>query len=317
MATLLPDLIDQATLAAYLADLPLTPAARANLPGLAGSASAAIRRHCNRLFSLWSFDELYTAQPGSNELVLKQFPVISVERVASGLAPILTLGNLDPVTNQRATLTVDTTADPVTGALVPVSVTLRRVASGVTLISTLLFSAYPTVQALAAAVNALGGGWEARAADGYTLWATADAVGVQGARPALGADAAELRAHVEDLDFTLRPGPGLLRLGPSGGSGSLDSPRFGPFVGQADDDAGSYGGLNGVRVAYTAGFATAPPDVAQYTAEIVKAAIERFRTDSTLQSESDGVLSWAARGELLPIPSGVMTALSSYVNHRA
>jgi hypothetical protein len=310
----LPDLVTQPQLAAYLSGLELSPAQQGELPALAASASRAVRQFCRRAFTLTTFDELYTVDSPSRDLVLNQYPVATVSRVATNPTAVLTVANNDAATNQRAVVGLATTGDWETGLAVT-GVTLTRWASGVAVVSPVPLATLHTVADLVAAINGVGGGWSALAATGYALWPVFDLAGA-GTWPALNGNAASLRAHVDDLDYALDAGAGVLSLGTPSGD-PTDSPRWGPAWPGEVADTQTYGGVGGVRVVYSAGYATVPADLTQYAAEVVKAAIERFEMNTSVKSESDGVLSWTARDGLLPIPPGVQSALSTYVNTRA
>ena len=309
-----PDLITQDYLAGFLADLELTPAQLAKLPDLAAAASRAVRVHCNRVFTSWTFDEVYTVRAPETRVTLRQFPVISIDRCLTNPAPLLEVWNLDPYAT-RASVALATTGDYASGFTVT-GLSLSRWSSGARILTSVAFTGGMTAAQLAAAVPLADATWNAQAADGMGLWAVSDLRPPQGPIPALGDTRAELLVHAADVAAYPDERLGYLDLGRADGT-DADSPRWGPTWPGAGDDLQTYGGRNGLRVVYTAGFATVPYDVQQFTAEVVKAALERFKTDATLKSESDGVLAWASRDELLPLPRQVLVGLAPYVNRRA
>lgn len=309
----MPDLITLPYALGFLADLGLSPAQQAKLPDAIAGVSAAVRRFCNRQFTAATFDELYTVGPGDRRVTLRQFPVISVERVAANPTAIVEVWNTD-ANATRATAALATTGDTATG-LVATGLALTRWSSGARVATSVPFTDDMTATALAAAVVAAGGSWQAQAASGFALWPVADLRPPQGPVPCKGSDnRAGLVVHADDVPADVDERLGYLTLGSQ--SGGADSPRWGPAW-SGPDDGGSYGGRNGLRVVYTAGFDSVPADVQLATAEAVKAALQRFQTDATLQSESDGVISWAARAEQLHLPAEVMRALNPWVNRRA
>ncbi len=320
-AVTVTDLVDQSTLATFMLGYGLTVAENQLLPRLAGAASRAIRRFCNRSFLLATFDELYTVTAPARTLVLREFPVSTVARCATSPTTALTIANTDTTTNYRATVALKTTGDGAAG-LTPTGITLTRYASGVAHATDLLFGAGPpaiySVQELVTQINAIGSGWSASVANSMGGWAVTDLRPVQGTMRAYGTvSAAALLIHADDLNFSLNERTGILTLGePS--DPSFDSPRWGPFASSEFQEVVSYGGRNGVRVVYTAGEAAVPPDVVLYCAEVVKAAIDRLRTDSALKSESDGTLSWSSRplDELTALPPSVCAGLTPYINLR-
>src|SRR5688572_26096227 len=77
------------------------------LDALIAASSKAIRRYCRREFDSQQFDELYSGN-GDDRLQLKQFPVISVARVAYEPSAVLRITNAS-ASNQRATVAVTST----------------------------------------------------------------------------------------------------------------------------------------------------------------------------------------------------------------
>lgn len=309
-----PDLITQPYLAGFLADLNLTPAQLAKLPDFTSAASQAVRKYCNRRFTLATYDELYTVEPPATRVTLRQFPVVSVDRCATNPSAIVSVWNTDPYAT-RAVAALATTGDAASG-LVVTGLLLSRWTSGQRIDTPITFTANMTAAALAAAAIAAGGSWQALAANGYELWPVADLRPPQGPLPCRNTSSADFLAHADDVEAYPDDRLGYLNLG-TPDSSAADSPRWGPTWSGAINDIQSYGGRNGLRVVYTAGWIVAPADVQQYTAEAVKAAVQRVAIDSALKSESDGVLSWSARDQLFPLPNEVMVGLSPWINRRA
>lgn len=315
----LADLVDASTLSAALAAAGLGGRAEeaAIVPRLASAASAAIRAFCRRDFTVATYDELYEVTPARRSLTLRQYPVVSVARVATGLTPVLEITNTS-ASVYRATAALVATA----GSTTPTGLAMVRHADGQATSNTITFGVgvplVRTVAQLAAQVLAAGNGWTATVVDDFGAWAVTDLRPVQGAQPAKSPAAATLRLHAEDLAHSVDERLGMLYVGPApGGLGSDE--RWGPGWPGEESDRRGYGGATGVRVVYEAGYATIPADVVQAAVETVKAAVERLRTDATLVSESDGQYSYTVRdpAALAAIPTAVQASLASHVSHRA
>lgn len=311
MASVYPDLVDSATVTAQLAERGLTPAELAAVPQLVTSTSANMRLFLRRVVSAWTFDELYTLSAPDRDLNLRQFPVLGVESVRSGLSSVLNVTNS---VAQRAVVTLQSSGDPETGPA-PTGLTLVSWTSGVKASQSVTFAANPTLSAVASAITGLGGGWSATADPTYALFPSVDLRAVQGSSAA-GGKTAQLVMHTSDVDFTVDERTGTVSLGTMP-NGSTNSPRWGPSWSQEFDDVSIYGGTNGVRIVYTAGWRNVPADITQGVVEVVKAALDRMRTDSAVISESDGTISWSGRSaaELTVIPLAVQRALSQRVNY--
>ena len=310
------DLITQDYLAAALADYQLTANATAQLPALAAAASRLVRDWCNRQFTRQTFDELYTVDRRS-PLVLDESPVNQVLRLSTNPTAVLTVGQSDTTTNQRATAQLATTGNADVG-LVVTGLTLTRYASGVAYAASFPFSASVTIQALAAAIVAYGQGWTAAAVSPYGLYPTADFRAVQGVLPALGANVASLKQHVDDLPFNLDERTGILDLCEAGDDRDpWSSPSWGPTQDTSFGDTRVRGGYLAVRCLYDAGFDTVPEAVQQATVEVAKAMLERNRTDSTLNGEGDGVYQWTARISIDALPDSVRQTVALYRSTRA
>src|SRR5271165_160734 len=111
--------------------------------------SDAIEKYCRRYFVVRFFDELYNGN-GDRRLLLRQYPVQSVQSVRYRPVTVVKVINNLTGTNQQARVTV-------TG----LGIKLQTVASGViTNISdiTLSYVQYPTLNSMANAITAQGNG---------------------------------------------------------------------------------------------------------------------------------------------------------------
>ena len=251
------------------------------LDALIAAASSGIENYCWRTFAIVSYDELY---PGNNkcELVLRNYPIIAIDRVAYNPLPVVRITNTS-VGNQRATVKVTATG-----------LELIAVASGVSTTAAILFSDQPTLSALAAAVTALGNGWSATVLNpGDNLRASADLRALQGADQAMNANA-DLKLHTSELtDFTI-----------DGESGCLARDNGLPW----------HGGLHSWRVLYSAGVSAVPNDVQEACAEWVAQLFWQTKRDPGLASES--IPSMGSHVVLPNMPATVKLLLAPYRNWR-
>jgi hypothetical protein len=113
--------------------------------------SDAIEKFCRRDFNSKSYDELYSGS-GDHRLLLREYPIQSVQSVRYRLVTVLKITNTNQALNQQARVSVTSTG-----------LTLTRVASGVSTTDTsVTWAGNPTIQGVANAVNALGNGWSAQ-----------------------------------------------------------------------------------------------------------------------------------------------------------
>ena len=224
------------------------------------AASDAIEKYCCRHFYSRSFDELYNGT-GDRRLVLREYPIQSVQSVRYRPVTVLKIQNTDQLTNQRATVAVTSTG-----------LTLTRVASGiVTTDTSSTFAGFPTLQSLVNNINSLGNGWTAQivgvnpgdygswpSADLYVPPSYGDGVQSQGALTARGVNA-ELKMHTYELaGYQWDPRGWLLRA----------IPYTDPELLHPEDLIWPVG-INNFRVQYTAGYTTIPEAVQEACAEWV------------------------------------------------
>lgn len=246
------------------------------LDALIAAVSQAAENLCRRRFGQCRHDELYTGTDRV-ELLLRHYPIVSVERLAGTPVPVLRVTN-DGAASQRAAVRVTER-----GLL------LQRVASAVTTTNELLFATSPTLTALADAVTALGNGWSAQLVNpDDALRASADLRMIQGALSAKDRDA-ELLLHVDELsEYAVDAGHGCLLRQP----------------------AGWCGGPGAWRVIYVAGYAPVPEDVQEACAQWVAALFWQSKRDPGLASES--VVGAAARTALQEPPGSARALLAPY-----
>ena len=244
------------------------------LASLITAASDAVRGACHRDFSQTSYTEYYSGGIYVREpLRLRQFPVLEITRVATDPRPALLVQNVDAGTNQRAT--VETT---------PTSLRVFRMASATPITNDLPFTTYPTLAQMAAAVNALGGGWASQVIDQFANWPSADLKPLQGAATAL-FGGRQLELYTEDLQPFLSWPPG----DPWGEEAGYQS-----FCGwRLDDETGEVfgrfprGQLN-VRIDYVAGYAIIPQAVQEACVQLTLDLYNAGLVNSTLKKATLG-----------------------------
>jgi hypothetical protein len=141
---------DLITLARAYQNLQGVSSVDALLQTLLTAASDAIQKWCRRDFVSTVYDELYSGS-AQRELILRQYPIISVESVRYRPVTVIKITNTDPANVQaRASVT-------------SAGLKLVRVNAGVKSTDTsVTFAGNATLTAVAAAVNALGHGWSAQ-----------------------------------------------------------------------------------------------------------------------------------------------------------
>lgn len=288
------------------------PAEDAALPAAIAAASRQIRTWCNRELTFRAGIEELIAPELSARIMVREYPIVRLESVRSGLTTALTIGNDDPAA--RGARVELPTADP--GTLVGDRVTLYVRRAGRIQPATVEFAtlAEPTVRALGAAIVALGGGWRAEVAADLGDAGVDEILAGQGGIDASAADA-ELQVYADTLATRVDRAAGVITILPGAGGDPFDSMRFGPLFGlQEDDDAIGEAGP-GLRVTYDGGYQVVPEDLQLACAELTKATIERMRTSSVLQSERTDTWSWTARqfGELVGgMPESVLQVIAKY-----
>lgn len=250
---------------------------------LLASASRAIEKYCDRKFISESFVEYVNGKDvwRNDYINLRNCPVTAISRVAVRPETILEIKNTT-ASNQRATVQVTSTG-----------LSLSRVASGTTTTSTLAFSSYTTVTALANAVIALGSGWTATVngdSNNYGGWPTSLIKTIQGALNAK--DGARILMYVQELyDYRLDETEGTL---------------WGTFP----------TGYQSIEVRYTAGYDTIPDDVQQGCCAIVGTLFDLSNSDGTKLSERIGDYSYTnvtpAEGYAAIVGSDAKFLLDSY-----
>jgi hypothetical protein len=130
------------------------------------SVSDAIERYCKRDFISTAYDELYNGN-GDRRLLLRQYPIVSIQSVRYRPVTVLKITNTDTATVQARVTCLNT------------GLQLVAVKNGVKTTTTagLTYAGNVTLTALAAAVNGVGSGWSAQVvgdSTNYGSWPSAD-----------------------------------------------------------------------------------------------------------------------------------------------
>lgn len=302
----------------------LNSAQSAILASLVTAASREIIRESNLRFDLATYNEILTPEEARWELrkpaafKLSAIPVQNITRMATGRTTVLTILNTDQVTNQRATVAFAISGDVEWNDLEYTGLTLTRWASGTPVVSSLLFATYPTVNTLAVAINALGGGWTATVATGNTpdcgLFASTELVGAREPKNALVSGASLDIFTLVPLSYDVKRGSGIVLCYIGNGFGWIGGGWGAEFGGPADG-LGDWGfGWGQYRITYTAGHGTIPEPLALICAEVVRNMLIRLRMNPNLKSETTGKLSWTARDALANLTTEMRTTLHQYKN---
>lgn len=279
-------------------NLTLSSAEQQTLADLITSVSDAIEKYCKRRFLSRSYDELYNGS-GDKRLLLRQYPIQSVQSVRYMPVFVCRVGNFNTSQNQQARVSITATG-----------LQCWRMASGVAVTETLLtWASYPTLTALMNAVTALGNGWQGQVmssatgqyAGDYGNWPSADLYvpnsygdplegsGIQTSQGNLNARGtyAALLLHTYELQGYQWDARGwLLRA----------IPYTDPELLHPEDLIWPVG-VNNFRIQYTAGYSTVPEAVQQACAEWVTFLFWESKRDPALlhQVPSSGTASgWGA-----------------------
>lgn len=223
------------------------------------AATKTINKYCARTFESTLFDEIYDGS-GDRYLMLRNYPVISVQSVRSRQVAVLKVKNTSG-SNQKARVSVTSTG-----------ILLSRTSSGTVTTNTLLFSDSATISAMATAIAGVANGWTAVAVSGYENYPSADLYPpIQGAQNAAGVYC-DLRQHADELSgYGIDAARGMLSRA----------------VVATDPDYRMAGGpvwprgVANLRVQYTAGYSTVPEDVQEAAAMTVAALFRAGAREQT------------------------------------
>lgn len=156
---------DLITLAYATARLGKLSTAQINaLPSAISAASEAVEDYCGRAFTAANYRQLFRTR-GDQYLILPQYPVLQINRAATGVRPALTVRH---ATAPRASARLRQTSYR------PDAIILTSVVGGIEDSLTYTFADFPTIGNLATEINSQGQGWTAQASTTYDDWASSD-----------------------------------------------------------------------------------------------------------------------------------------------
>lgn len=208
-----------------------------------------VKNYCHRDFEVTSYRERYNGD-GSNTLVLDNFPVTAITRLALWPLDVIMIKN----TNTYTVATISTS-----------STNLILTKDGTS--TSLAFSTYSTFTTLVAAVNALSAdGWSAQVVSStYDNYRSVDLIEKMGLY-CLESNWAYLQMPYNkgEMDFDIDSNKGIIYLN-----------RF-----SYDDKAGFPIGTRNIFVDYSAGYSTMPVDLTLAVKILTKYIYERTREGS-------------------------------------
>jgi hypothetical protein len=274
--------------------------------------SDAIEKYCRRRFVSHFFDELYNGS-GEKRLLLRQYPIQSVQSVRYRYVMVAKVINNDP-TNVQARVAVSNTG-----------LVLTRTNDGVATSSTVPWAGNTTLLNVLNSVTALGNGWVGQVVGDpngdYGAWPASDLYipgsygdslegsGIQQSQGALGARGqyAGLMMHTYELQGCQWDARGwLLRA----------IPYTDPELTHPEDLVWPPG-INNFRIQYTAGYSTVPEAVQEACARWVAYAFYLTQRDPALVSSvptSGASSGWLPTTNDLP-PYDVAALLAPYRRH--
>jgi len=282
-------LVTNDELYAFLGEIPTTDL----YANIRDSVEEWVRSFCNRTFGSTSYKERYDGT-GSSKLVLRQYPVVSVERLSLWSVPAIRIRCSGSTTHAVVSVTS-------TGLV------LRK--DGVSN-TTVLFATYTTLAAVVTAVNAISG-WEANIQDpAFSTYLSTELIERMGLF-CKGTNWAYLEVPDDaEADFDVDSERGIIILYRWGGGlssrfyGVNVSGYHGIYSGTALDEltgAVFPRGTRNVFVDYTAGYAIVPKDLLLAIKIMCKTIIQKNDQDSfNLASYSVGDVSMSFKQNEFP-----------------
>jgi hypothetical protein len=289
------------------------------LPGIIAAASNLARMKFNTFFNENEWTESYlVAQDGYVRLL--QTPVQIVTRVQGQPNLALTVyNNSQNVQTAQAYFTFTGDVGSYGSPRTATGLYLNWVSNGTPDNQTLLFTTYPTITQLAAAINAVGSGWTAQVTDTFGSWLCTELVGGFIAQGCTANDLPSTSAQfnvLTDLNGCyLLPRSPMLYVGQQRG-GNILANRWGPggyeLWGNANYNPGE------VKVTYQAGFATIPSMIQNGTVQLVKHMLELLKQELLLGEEKAGEYQYKlSDAQVRAIPKPVWEAFGAWKEHFA
>jgi hypothetical protein len=310
------DLVSYTTVETLLARLRLRESEREMIPFLVTEASQAVVKWCGqRDFIRQTYVQEYV--PDLNGYcMLEQMPVNNVLRVRGYSQTVLTITAATSAF-QQAWVNFSTSGQWYTNTLVYTGLVLNSISSGNLVATPLLYATYPTVNQLSSAVGSISGWSSLTQPTTYGLYPSTDLMSQGTSQGAMTDDGCNLRAYTEDLSWTsLDNATGAFYAGRRRPSCNQFGPQWGDDW-QLLEEADS-GPTGRIQVTYDAGFTVVPFPVQEAVTELVKASIERLRTDHQLGQEDNGVYKYKIEPSMVNfLPRPILQKLALYRMSRA
>lgn len=240
----------------------------AALTAVINSVSDFVDKYCGRShngFLAQTYDELYDGT-GSDVLFLNNIPIQNISRIATTETSCLSIHNTNNDMGCRANAQIIGTAsdnENLASQYTSTGLKLTIVQSAVTTTSTLTWATYPTIAQLAAAVNALGNGWQAYVMGGFGTWSSSDLRATQGAYESR-IFTSYYWIHWQEMSWY----------------------RVNEENGEIRNSMVFNNGIQNWRIIYNAGYSVVPDDLQQAICEMVKITWLIRNRDPNLKSES-------------------------------
>ncbi len=250
---------------------------------LVARATNAIQVHCNRDFVVTTYREFYDGD-GQNELILSNFPVISVSMLGVGRQDAFTIQNSSS-DSYHAQVSISSTG-----------MQLQVQGGDNEDDTTLTLADYATLTLLFAAITALDKGWTILQTADLVVWAAAELLPTGKGLQCLDDYASPQLPNDPENDFTTDTKAGILKY-------------FGRFN----------KGFSNIVVRYSAGYASIPADLEQICIDLVKTYWDNRKVNTSLESERFGDYSYKTKADkpstgskIIGIPPTIAGRLSSW-----
>lgn len=270
----------------------------AQFASLVAASSSLIRRYCHRDFTVQAYTEYYSGVPNQSVLRLRQFPVLRVASVGVATAAFQVLNGGSVY--QEATIETTATAMILTGFVGPTPT-----------VTTLLYSAYPTLNALATAIGALGNGWTTA-----TMSGSCGSFGPYASnrfKRTQGASTARIGGTFLEIYEAWYPGASWAGDGDwgawTGTAGWRLDAETGELMGRWPR-----GHLN-IEVVYSAGFSEVPGVVQEAVVQMSTFLLASGKLNWAVQSQRIGEAAVTFRAQLPGMPAAVKMMLSPFIDH--
>lgn len=249
-------------------------------------ATSIIESFCGRQLYVSTYSHLHSGS-ATQKIALRNWPVVSVTRVAVGVFKLAQLVN------------TSTDATYATASCTSTLLTLTVAGGTNSSTNTLSITTYTTLSTLAVAVTALNKGWTLTPTEGLSAYLSSEIVQFNGIN-CLTTPANLYGANEPDVDFTVDENAGVLYRGSRGASTFYPLVMFvepvAPPIRTLAGAVWPMGNFN-ILVEYTGGYSTIPAALEMAANELAASILRTGAKDQTLMSESAAGYSYTNRGE--------------------